>query len=50
VDTETIIAIVCAGIGVVMTPVYVVLLAKGVRSLSDMREMFSRPPGSRRGR
>lgn len=49
-DTETITAIVCAGIGVAMTPVYVVLLAKGVRSLGDMRELFSRPPGSRRSR
>lgn len=47
-DTETVIAIVAAGIGVVMTPIYVLLLVKGVRSLSDIRDMFVRPPGSYR--
>ena len=47
-DTETVIAIVAAGIGVLLTPVYVVLLVKGVRSLSDIRDMFTRPPGSYR--
>lgn len=43
---ETVIAIVAAGIGVVLTPVYIWLLVKGVRSLSDIRDMFTRPPGS----
>ena len=42
---ETTIAIVAAGIGVVLTPVYLYLATKGVKSLSDMRDMFVRPPG-----
>jgi hypothetical protein len=31
--------------GVAVLPVYIWLLAKGVRSLSDIRDMFQRPPG-----
>jgi len=32
-------------VALLLTPVYLVLFAKGVRSLSDIRNMFKRPPG-----
>jgi hypothetical protein len=32
-------------VALVLTPVYLLLFAKGVRSLSDIRNMFGRPPG-----
>ncbi len=39
------IAIIVAVIGVLVTPIYIWLLAKGVKSLSDIRDLFRRPPG-----
>lgn len=44
-DWETIVAVAAAGLAVVLTPVYIWLLAKGVKSLSDIRDLFTRPPG-----
>ncbi|UJW31939.1 hypothetical protein L3Q67_43445 [Saccharothrix sp. AJ9571] len=32
-------------IALVLTPVYLLIFVKGVRSLSDIRDMFKRPPG-----
>lgn len=45
------IAIIAAVIAVLVTPIYIWLLAKGVKSLSDIRDLFRRPPGDygRRG-
>lgn len=34
-------------IALVLYPIYLLLLAKGVRSLSDIRDMLTRPPGDR---
>ena len=45
-DTTTI-AIIAAAIGVIVTPIYLVLLAKGVRSATDIRNILRRPPGER---
>lgn len=42
---ETVLAIVAFGIGVLVTPVYLLLFVKGVRSLSDLRDLLGRPPG-----
>lgn len=36
---------IAAGVAVLLVPVWIWLLAKGVRSLSDIRDMFQRPPG-----
>lgn len=44
-DVETILAMVSAAIGILLTPVYVVLLVRGVRTLRDMRDLMGRPPG-----
>jgi len=46
-DAVTVVALVCAGIALVLTPVYLWLLAKGVKSLSDIRDVFRRPVGDR---
>jgi len=45
-------------VALVLTPVYLLIFVKGVRSLSDIRDMLKRPPadygqgspGQRRGR
>jgi hypothetical protein len=42
------IAKICAGIAVVLTPIYLVMIFKGVRSLSDIRDLLRRPPGDPR--
>jgi hypothetical protein len=42
--TETL-GIIGFAIALVVTPVYLVLLVKGVRSLSDIRDLFKRLPG-----
>jgi hypothetical protein len=44
-DWETIVAVAAAGLALVLTPVYIWLLVKGVKSLSDIRDLFKRPPG-----
>ncbi|SFT32469.1 hypothetical protein SAMN04487904_10160 [Actinopolyspora lacussalsi subsp. righensis] len=49
-DAETVIAVIAAGIAVLLTPVYILLLTKGVRSLGDIRDMLTRPPGGHRDR
>lgn len=43
---ETTIAIVAAAVALLLTPVYVWLLTKGVRSLSDIRDVLRQPPGT----
>lgn len=35
---------IAAGVAVLLVPVYIWLLVKGVRSLSDIRDMLRRPP------
>lgn len=49
-DTETIVALIAAGLGLVSTVVIVVLLGKGVKSLSDIRGFLRRPPHDDRDR
>lgn len=46
-DTEAIIGIVAAGIGVVSTVVLLVLLTIGVISLRDIRRLLTGRPGDR---
>lgn len=43
-DWETTIAMVSAGIAILLTPVVLFLLFKGVRSISDIRDLLDRPP------
>lgn len=40
---ETTLAIIGFVVALVLTPVYLLLLSKGVRSLSDIRTMLTRP-------
>jgi hypothetical protein len=42
------IAKICAAIAVVLTPIYLVMLFKGVRSLGDIRDLLRRRPGDPR--
>jgi hypothetical protein len=42
---ETMVVMAAAGLALVLTPVFIWLLAKGVKSLSDIRDLFKRPPG-----
>lgn len=41
-DTETI-AIICAVLAALLTPIYILLFVRGVRSLEDMRDVMRRP-------
>jgi hypothetical protein len=43
-DLEVILAIVAFGIGVIVTPIYILLFVKGVRTLRELRDVFGRPP------
>lgn len=44
------IAIVCAIIGLVVTPLYIVFIVKGVRSLKDLKNVFSAPASNKNTR
>lgn len=44
-DFTTTLAVIAAAIAVVVTPIWLFLGYKGVRSLSDIRDMLRRPPG-----
>jgi hypothetical protein len=46
-DVTVILGIIAFGIGLIVTPIYIVLFVKGVRSLQDLREMLGRPPRRR---
>lgn len=39
------VGLVAAIIALALTPVYLAIFVKGVRSLNDIRDMFRRPPG-----
>jgi hypothetical protein len=44
---EVILAIIAFGIGVIVTPIYILLFVKGVRSLQDLRDLLGQPPRAR---
>lgn len=46
-DVTVILGIIAFGIGVIVTPIYIVLFVKGVRSLRDVRDLLGRPPRPR---
>jgi hypothetical protein len=46
-DTSTL-GVIGFVVALVLTPVYLLIFVKGVRSLSDIRDTFTRPPGDRR--
>jgi hypothetical protein len=45
---ETLLAIIAAGVALVVTPIWLFLGYRGVRSLTDIRDMLRRPPGEPR--
>ena len=56
-DLPTTLGVIGFVIALVLTPVWLLIVGKGVRSLSDIRNMLTRPPGdatqpprARRGR
>lgn len=44
-DLPTTLGIIGAAIGLILVPIWLFLLFKGVRSLSDIRDILRRPPG-----
>ena len=46
-DLETTLAIGAAIIAVIVTPLWLLIVYRGVRSLSDIRDLLRRPPGDR---
>lgn len=44
-DWTTTLAVIGFVVALVLTPIYLLVLVKGVRSLSGIRNMLTRPPG-----
>jgi hypothetical protein len=46
VDVTTLISLIAAGVALVVTPLWLYLAWKGVKSISDIRDLLRRPPRS----